>query len=64
MKQKLEKLFKNDGFVLHYQPQIKVDALSIYGFEARLRFKNDTLSPAVFIPIAEESGLIIEVGRW
>ena len=61
---KIREALKNDGFVLHYQPQIKVDALSIYGFEALLRFKNDTLSPAVFIPIAEESGLIIEVGRW
>ncbi len=61
---KIREALRADGFVLHYQPQIRVDALSVYGFEALLRFKDSNLSPAIFIPIAEESGLIIEVGRW
>lgn len=64
IEKKIREALKNDGFVLHYQPQVKVDGLTIYGFEALLRFKDDTLSPAIFIPIAEEAGLIIEVGRW
>lgn len=61
---KIREALKNDGFVLHYQPQIKVDGLNIYGFEALLRFKDSNMSPAIFIPIAEEAGLINEVGRW
>lgn len=64
IEKKIREALKNDGFVLHYQPQVKVDGLTIHGFEALIRFKNDNLSPAIFIPIAEEAGLIIEVGRW
>ncbi len=51
---------------LYYQPQAKV-AGEVFGFEALLRWRHPTrgfVSPATFIPIAEESGLIVELGEW
>ncbi|MBR1741106.1 MAG: EAL domain-containing protein [Lachnospiraceae bacterium] len=55
------------GFELYYQPIINVKKKRILGAEALLRWKDDVLgmlSPAVFIPLLEESGLIIPLGRW
>jgi diguanylate cyclase (GGDEF)-like protein len=52
---------------LVYQPQKDIQSESITGFEALLRWKHPTrgeISPAVFIPIAEESGAILEIGDW
>jgi diguanylate cyclase (GGDEF)-like protein/PAS domain S-box-containing protein len=54
-------------FALHYQPKVAIDDGSVIGFEALLRWRNARLgavSPAVFIPILEETGLIVEVGEW
>jgi predicted signal transduction protein with EAL and GGDEF domain len=51
---------------LHYQPQARIDG-EVIGFEALLRWNNPQrgmVSPATFIPIAEESGLIMEIGEW
>ena len=51
---------------LYYQPQANV-AGEVFGFEALLRWRHPTrgfVSPATFIPIAEESGLIVELGEW
>jgi diguanylate cyclase (GGDEF)-like protein/PAS domain S-box-containing protein len=51
---------------LHYQPLSKIDG-EVFGFEALLRWHNPQrgmVSPATFIPIAEESGLIMEIGEW
>jgi diguanylate cyclase (GGDEF)-like protein/PAS domain S-box-containing protein len=53
-------------FSLHYQPQLN-DQQHILGVEALLRWYHPTeqfISPAVFIPIAEQSGIILELGRW
>jgi diguanylate cyclase len=52
---------------LVYQPQRSVRSQTINGFEALLRWKHKTrgeISPAVFIPIAEEIGAILEIGDW
>lgn len=59
-------LEKNELYV-HYQPKYAVDKQAIIGAEALLRWKNEKLgelSPAEFIPIAEETGLIIDIGNW
>jgi diguanylate cyclase (GGDEF)-like protein/PAS domain S-box-containing protein len=52
---------------LVYQPQQEVRSGTVTGFEALLRWKHPTrgeISPAVFIPIAEETGAILEIGDW
>lgn len=52
---------------LHYQPIVERDSLVTAGFEALLRWvsaEHGTVSPTVFIPIAEESNLINELGEW
>jgi diguanylate cyclase (GGDEF)-like protein len=51
---------------LHYQPQARIGG-EVIGFEALMRWKHPTrgmVSPGVFIPLAEDSGLIIQMGEW
>ena len=58
---------KNGDFDLHYQPKISLPAESVIGVEALLRWRHADLgmvSPADFIPVAEESGLIVPLGKW
>lgn len=55
------------GFEVYYQPIVAASGYTLVGAEALLRWKNEkygSVSPAVFIPILEESGLIIPVGRY
>ena len=56
----------NDEFVLHYQPQIGINN-NLVGAEALVRWhhpERGMISPVDFIPVAEETGLIVEVGDW
>ena len=56
----------DDEFILHYQPQWYRDG-SLAGFEALVRWNHPTrglLEPAEFIPLAEETGVILSLGRW
>lgn len=63
----LHTALKNNEFLLHYQPQIRLRDGRISGIEALIRWQNadgQMLPPAEFIPIAEQSGLIIQMGQW
>jgi len=62
----LKKAIQNNELELYFQPQVDVDTGNIIGAEALMRWMtpNGMIPPAVFIPIAEESGLILEVGKF
>jgi len=65
LEEDLRQAIKTDDFLLYYQPQ--VDRGNLVGAEALLRWKHPQrgfLSPAEFIPLAEETGLIIPLGNW
>jgi diguanylate cyclase (GGDEF)-like protein len=63
----LRKALTHKEFELYYQPLVNLQTNEITAFEALLRWKHPTrgtISPADFIPIAEETGLIIPLGEW
>ncbi|MDD2384177.1 MAG: EAL domain-containing protein [Sulfurospirillaceae bacterium] len=63
----LSSALQNREFVLYYQPQINLQNEKIIGFEALIRWNHPTkgvVMPSYFIHIAEESDLIIEIGKW
>ena len=64
---KLYRAMENKELYLQYQPQINVETKEIIGFEALLRWNNaeyGLVSPEVFIPLAETTGMIIPIGLW
>lgn len=63
----LKVALQKDLFELHFQPQIDIVTDRIYGFEALVRMRDlngELVSPGEFIPVAEDSGMIIEIGEW
>jgi len=63
----LRQAIKNEEFILYYQPLFNGTSQDIIGLEALIRWKHHSLgivSPAKFIPLAEETGLIVDVDHW
>ncbi|MGM9986695.1 MAG: EAL domain-containing protein [Bacillaceae bacterium] len=63
----LRKALSNNELVVYYQPQINIDKNKIYGVEALVRWNSHDyglVPPNEFLPIAEETGIILQIGEW
>jgi diguanylate cyclase (GGDEF)-like protein len=67
MENDLRRALAEGQFELHYQPIVNLASNELSGFEALIRWRHPdkgTVSPAAFIPLAEEMGLIVAIGSW
>ncbi len=67
LEQQIRDTLAAQAFDLHFRPLMNADQTRLNGFEALLRMPDGSggfVSPAIFIPVAEEIGLIIEIGDW
>jgi diguanylate cyclase (GGDEF)-like protein/PAS domain S-box-containing protein len=67
LRAELQRAIEDDQLELHYQPVVRLTGHEILGVEALLRWQHPTrgtIPPNQFIPLAEETGLIISMGRW
>ena len=64
---KLRHALQNKELTLHYQPIVAVDTRAVQGFEALLRWQpsgSNSIPPSTFVPVAEQSGLIVPISVW
>jgi diguanylate cyclase len=67
LENKLRQALEREEFVLHYQPKVDLESRRILGVEALIRWQSPELGlvqPLQFIPVLEETGLIIQAGAW
>jgi diguanylate cyclase (GGDEF)-like protein/PAS domain S-box-containing protein len=67
IEESLRRALERQEFTLHYQPKININSGAVTGAEALIRWTHPgrgPISPAQFIPVAEDCGLIVPIGRW
>ncbi|HTD90529.1 MAG TPA: EAL domain-containing protein, partial [Burkholderiales bacterium] len=67
LENRMRRALEKEQFVMHYQPKVAIKGAGVVGFEALIRWNDPEVgmvAPGNFIPILEETGMIVEVGQW